>query len=387
MKIYAAHGIKDFVVCCGYRGYMIKEWFANYRLHTADVTIDLGTNTQTIHRSESEDWSVTLVDTGDDVDDRRTAPAGEALPRGRADVLLHLRRRRRGHRRARPSSTSTAGWARRRRWQRSSRRDVSATSTITSDHVDAFVEKPPGDGSVVNGGFFVLDAAIFELPQRRRDRLRARAAANRSPRERELVGLPASRLLAAARHAARQEPSRSAVGGRRSVEEVVAPLCRGCGRALTTTLVDLGTTPISNAFIEPEDVEAAERWYPLHAYVCDACLFVQIGAYEPPEAIFNAEYAYFSSFADTWVEHARALCAPLRRRTAARRGHRWSSSSRATTATCCGVSSRSGSGSLGVEPAANVAAAAEAVGVPTLVEFFGVGRGAGDAGAKDCRPT
>ncbi|MBV8489630.1 MAG: NTP transferase domain-containing protein, partial [Candidatus Eremiobacteraeota bacterium] len=66
MKIYALHGIKDFVVCCGYRGYMIKEWFANYRLHTADVTIDLGTNTQTIHRSETEDWTVTLVDTGDD---------------------------------------------------------------------------------------------------------------------------------------------------------------------------------------------------------------------------------------------------------------------------------------------------------------------------------
>jgi glucose-1-phosphate cytidylyltransferase len=66
MKIYAAHGIKDFVVCCGYRGYMIKEWFANYRLHTADVTIDLATNTQTIHRSDGEDWSVTLVDTGDE---------------------------------------------------------------------------------------------------------------------------------------------------------------------------------------------------------------------------------------------------------------------------------------------------------------------------------
>src|SRR5665213_3999988 len=66
MKIYAAHGISEFIVCLGYKGYMIKEWFANYRLHTADVTFQLRADTRTIHRSETEDWSVTLVDTGED---------------------------------------------------------------------------------------------------------------------------------------------------------------------------------------------------------------------------------------------------------------------------------------------------------------------------------
>jgi len=153
---------------------------------------------------------------------------------------------------------------------------------------------------------------------------------------------------------------------------LAVPVCRGCGRPLTTTLVDLGTTPISNAFIEPEDVEAVERWYPLHAYVCDACLLVQIAAYEPPEAIFNAEYAYFSSIADTWVEHARVYA----RRFAAER--RLSATSRVVElASNDGYLLREfkalGVGVLGVEPAANVAAQAEQVGVPTRVAFFGEG--------------
>ncbi len=147
--------------------------------------------------------------------------------------------------------------------------------------------------------------------------------------------------------------------------------CRGCGRALGTTLVDLGTTPISNAFIEPGDVEAAERWYPLHAYVCDACLLVQIGAYEPPDAIFNADYAYFSSFADTWVEHARAYA----RRFAVER-ELGAASLVVELASNDGYLLREfralGVPVVGVEPAANVAAAAEAAGVPTRVAFFGV---------------
>ena len=66
MKIYAAHGINEFIVCLGYKGYMIKEFFANYRLHTADVTFQLREDAWTIHRSETEDWTVTLIDTGED---------------------------------------------------------------------------------------------------------------------------------------------------------------------------------------------------------------------------------------------------------------------------------------------------------------------------------
>jgi glucose-1-phosphate cytidylyltransferase len=64
MKIYAAHGVNDFIICLGYRGYVIKEFFANYFLHAADVTIDLANNKMTVHEAKSEPWTVTLVDTG-----------------------------------------------------------------------------------------------------------------------------------------------------------------------------------------------------------------------------------------------------------------------------------------------------------------------------------
>src|SRR5688572_31670457 len=65
MKIYAAHGIDEFIICLGYRGYMIKEYFANYFLHMSDVTIDLGTNSVSVHHKHAEPWRITLVDTGD----------------------------------------------------------------------------------------------------------------------------------------------------------------------------------------------------------------------------------------------------------------------------------------------------------------------------------
>jgi glucose-1-phosphate cytidylyltransferase len=160
MKIYAAHGIKDFVVCCGYRGYMIKEWFANYRLHTADVTIDLATNTQTIHRSDGEDWSVTLVDTGD-----------ESMTGGR---LLRVQR----YLVDKPTFCFTYGdgvadidVTAELAFHRTMGKKATVAAVIppgrfgnievTHDLVDAFVEKPPGDGSVVNGGFFVLESDIF----------------------------------------------------------------------------------------------------------------------------------------------------------------------------------------------------------------------------------
>src|SRR5687768_566722 len=66
MKIYSAHGIRDFIICCGYKGYMIKEYFANYYLHQADVTFDLANNRTQVHHNTAEPWRVTLVDTGDD---------------------------------------------------------------------------------------------------------------------------------------------------------------------------------------------------------------------------------------------------------------------------------------------------------------------------------
>jgi glucose-1-phosphate cytidylyltransferase len=65
MKSYSAHGVNDFIICCGYKGYLIKEYFANYVLHTSDVTIDMSTNALTVHRRMAEPWRVTLVDTGE----------------------------------------------------------------------------------------------------------------------------------------------------------------------------------------------------------------------------------------------------------------------------------------------------------------------------------
>ena len=98
MKIYAAHGITEFVVCLGYKGYVIKEFFANYYLHACDVTFDLARNAVEVHQSTAEPWRVTLVDTGDDDDDRRPARARAATTSRDDDVLPHLRRRRRRRR-------------------------------------------------------------------------------------------------------------------------------------------------------------------------------------------------------------------------------------------------------------------------------------------------
>ena len=81
MKIYAAHGINEFVICLGYKGYLIKEYFANYYLHTSDVTFDLANGRHGSARSATEPWKVTLVDTGEEHDDRRAAEAGARVRR------------------------------------------------------------------------------------------------------------------------------------------------------------------------------------------------------------------------------------------------------------------------------------------------------------------
>ena len=99
MKIYSAHGVNDFVICCGYKGYVIKEYFANYFLHMSDVTFDMAQ--QRAWRSTSsnaEPWRVTLVDTGEETHDRRAAEARRASYVDDDDLLLHLRRRRRRRR-------------------------------------------------------------------------------------------------------------------------------------------------------------------------------------------------------------------------------------------------------------------------------------------------
>lgn len=146
------------------------------------------------------------------------------------------------------------------------------------------------------------------------------------------------------------------------------PTCRACGTPLHRTFVDLGHMPLSNAYLEPEQLEQPEPTYPLHVRVCDHCLLVQIDQVVPPEEIFS-DYAYFSSFSDSWVEHARLFAEEATER------FRLGPDSLVVE-----VASNDGYllrhfvdlqvPVLGIEPATNVAEVALAAGVPTDVRFF-----------------
>ncbi len=128
-------------------------------------------------------------------------------------------------------------------------------------------------------------------------------------------------------------------------------LCRACGAPLTETFVDLGATPLANSYLEPDDADRMEPHYPLHARVCASCLLVQLPAVQTAEAIFS-DYAYFSSYSDSWVEHARRYVAADRAGARRSATTRWWSRSPRTTATCCATSVDGRDRVLGVEPAA-----------------------------------
>jgi len=145
--------------------------------------------------------------------------------------------------------------------------------------------------------------------------------------------------------------------------------CRSCGAKLVTVFADLGMTPLANAFVRAEDLERMERFYPLRAYVCDTCFLVQLEAFESPAEIFG-DYAYFSSYSESWLEHARAYAEMIAARFALGSGTRVveiGSNDGYLLRNFLGRGFRV----LGIDPAANVARAAEAAGVPTRVAFFG----------------
>jgi len=161
MKIYAAHGIDDFVVCLGYKGYVIKEWFANYALHTSDVTFDMRSGEMEVHHSTTEPWRVTLVETGADTMTggrlKRVLPyiGGETFcltyGDGVADVdvgtlIAH-------HRDEGRLATVTAVQPPGR----------FGALEIEDDRVAIFLEKPRGDGAWINGGFFVCEPGIGDV--------------------------------------------------------------------------------------------------------------------------------------------------------------------------------------------------------------------------------
>jgi glucose-1-phosphate cytidylyltransferase len=160
MKMYAFHGITEFVICLGYKGYMIKEWFANYAIHTSDLTFDLAQGTMEVHHRTTEPWKVTLVDTGEKTLTggrlRRVAhylPADEPFCFTYGDGVsdVDIRALVDFHRSHGRLATVTAV-------QPPGRYGALA---MIGHHVQGFIEKPQGDGGWINGGFFVLSPAVL----------------------------------------------------------------------------------------------------------------------------------------------------------------------------------------------------------------------------------
>jgi 2-polyprenyl-3-methyl-5-hydroxy-6-metoxy-1,4-benzoquinol methylase len=146
-------------------------------------------------------------------------------------------------------------------------------------------------------------------------------------------------------------------------------LCRFCGTPLSRTFADLGVSPVANAFLSPAQLNKMEPFYPLHAYVCDACLLVQLEDFETPEHIFNDQYAYFSSYSDSWLDHARRYTELI----VARLGLDANSfvvEIASNDGYLLQFFVKRGISVLGIEPSGNVASAAKAKGIDTRVEFF-----------------
>lgn len=162
LKIYAAHGVKDFIICCGYKGYLIKEYFANYLLHRADVTFDLAAGGITVHEQHAEPWRVTLVDTGELTGTGGRLKRVAKYLRGESDFCFTY-----GDGVADVDVTALLAQ------HRSSGLQATVTAAIPpgrfgaldieGERVRAFCEKPRGDGGAVNAGFFVLQPGAFDL--------------------------------------------------------------------------------------------------------------------------------------------------------------------------------------------------------------------------------
>lgn len=162
MKIYSQYGINDFIVCCGYKGYVIKEYFANYFLHTSDVTFDMKKNSMEVHERYAEPWKVTLVDTGEDtmtggrlkrvvqyIKDEETFcfTYGDGVSDINIDALINF------HKQQSVKATLTAVYPPGR----------FGALAIKDHKVATFKEKPKGDGGMINGGFFVLSPEVLSL--------------------------------------------------------------------------------------------------------------------------------------------------------------------------------------------------------------------------------
>ena len=160
MKIYSAHGVNDFIICLGYKGYLIKEYFANYFLHMSDVTFDMAKNTMEVHQKNAEPWRVTLVNTGEGTQtggrlkrvQRYVADEDFCFTYGDGVADVDIGRLIAFHREQGGVATVTAVQPPGR----------FGSLNIEKNRISRFEEKPPGDSGWVNGGFFVLKPAVFD---------------------------------------------------------------------------------------------------------------------------------------------------------------------------------------------------------------------------------
>lgn len=161
MKMYAHHGVSDFIICCGYKGYVIKEYFANYFLHMSDVTFDMNNNTMEVHNKRAEPWKVTLVDTGDHSmtggrlrriadyikdEDEFCFTYGDGV--GDIDISKSIQYHKSHGKLATLTATYPPGRF--------------GALDISEGEVKSFKEKPKGDGAMINGGFFVLSPKVLQ---------------------------------------------------------------------------------------------------------------------------------------------------------------------------------------------------------------------------------
>ena len=162
MKMYSAHGITDFVICCGYKGYVIKEYFSNYFLHMSDVTFCMKKNKMEVHHKRAEPWTITLVDTGEGTmtggrikrieeyiknEDSFCLTYGDCVSNVNITELVNF------HKQQQTLSTLTAVYPPGR----------FGALDISNGKVNLFKEKPQGDGNRINGGFFVLSPKVIDL--------------------------------------------------------------------------------------------------------------------------------------------------------------------------------------------------------------------------------
>ena len=195
MKMYSAHGVNDFVICCGYKGYVIKEYFANYFLHMSDVTFDMSNNGMEVHQKNAEPWKVTLVDTGDETltggrlkrvadylqgEDAFCFTYGDGV--SDIDITAEIAFHKAHGKLATVTAVQPPG-----RY---------GALQIAGGEVKGFTEKPRGDGGLINGGFFVLSPRCID-----------RIADDHSSWEGEpLAGLAADGQLMAFEHAGFWQP-------------------------------------------------------------------------------------------------------------------------------------------------------------------------------------